>query len=65
MRDSSYGLVFSLAVDVFQDEVGFDETYRRTTGCTIYVNPGAKWSTSTGTDGISQSGYPRSHWPHG
>lgn len=37
MRDSSYSLVFSLAVDAFQDEVGFDETYRQTTGCTIYL----------------------------
>ncbi|WP_291734155.1 thioesterase family protein [Leisingera sp. F5] len=37
MRDSYYGLVFSLAVDAFQDEVGFDEAYRRRTGCTIYL----------------------------
>ena len=37
MRDSYYGLVFSLAVDALQDEVGFDEAYRRATGCTIYL----------------------------
>lgn len=37
MRDSYYGLVFSLAVDAFQDEVGFDEAYRKHTGCTIYL----------------------------
>lgn len=37
MRDSYYGLVFSLAVDAFQDEVGFDEAYRKRTGCTIYL----------------------------
>ncbi|WP_027256582.1 thioesterase family protein [Leisingera aquimarina] len=37
MRDSYYGLVFSLAVDAFQDEIGFDEAYRRRTGCTIYL----------------------------
>lgn len=37
MRDAYFGLVFSLAVDSFQDKVGFDETYRRETGCTIYL----------------------------
>ncbi|WP_424980514.1 thioesterase family protein [Leisingera sp. S232] len=37
MRDSYYGLVFSLAVDAFQDEVGFDAAYRKRTGCTIYL----------------------------
>lgn len=37
MRDSYFGLVFSLAVDAFQDEVGFDEGYRQRTGCTIFV----------------------------
>ncbi len=37
MRDAYYGLVFSLAVDSLQDEVGFDEAYRKRTGCTIYL----------------------------
>lgn len=37
MRDSNYGLVFSLAVDALQDEVGFDAAYRAETGCTIYL----------------------------
>ncbi|WP_170766181.1 thioesterase family protein [Ruegeria lacuscaerulensis] len=37
MRDAYYGLVFSLAVDAMQDEVGFDEDYRVRTGCTIYL----------------------------
>ncbi|NSY40362.1 thioesterase family protein [Leisingera sp. ANG59] len=37
MRDSYYGLVFSLAVDAMQDEIGFDAAYRERTGCTIYL----------------------------
>ena len=37
MRDAYYGLIFSLAVDALQDEVGFDEAYRKRTGCTIYL----------------------------
>lgn len=37
MRDAYFGLIFSLAVDAFQDEVGFDEDYRKATGCTIYL----------------------------
>lgn len=37
MRDSYFGLVFSLAVDAVQDEIGFDEAYRKATGCTIYL----------------------------
>lgn len=37
MRDSYFGLVFSLAVDALQDEVGFDAAYREATGCTIYL----------------------------
>lgn len=37
MRDSYFGLVFSLAVDALQDEVGFDADYRAETGCTIYL----------------------------
>jgi acyl-CoA thioester hydrolase len=37
MRDSYFGLVFSLAVDALQDEIGFDESYRQRTGCTIYL----------------------------
>ncbi|MYB35087.1 MAG: thioesterase [Gammaproteobacteria bacterium] len=37
MRDSNYGLVFSLAVDALQDAVGLDATYRERTGCTIYL----------------------------
>lgn len=37
MRDSYYGLVFSLAVDAMQDEIGFDAAYRARTGCTIYL----------------------------
>ena len=37
MRDSNYGLIFSLAVDALQDEVGFDAAYRAQTGCTIYL----------------------------
>jgi len=37
MQDAYYGLVFSYAVDHFQDAVGFDENYRSQTGCTIYV----------------------------
>ncbi|WP_425038159.1 thioesterase family protein [Primorskyibacter sp. S187A] len=40
MRDSYYGLVFSLAVDALQDEVGFDAVYRESTGCTIYLLEG-------------------------
>lgn len=37
MRDSYFHLVFSLAVDALQDEVGFDQAYRLATGCTIYL----------------------------
>ena len=37
MQDAYYGLVFSYAVDHFQDAVGFDENYRSRTGCTIFV----------------------------
>ncbi len=37
MRDCYFGLVFSLAVDALQDEIGFDEAYRNRTGCTIYL----------------------------
>jgi len=37
MRDSYFGLVFSLAVDALQDDVGFDDAYRTATGCTIYL----------------------------
>ena len=37
MRDSYYGLVFSLAVDTLQDEIGFNASYRAQTGCTIYL----------------------------
>ncbi len=37
MQDCYYGLIFSLAVDAMQDEVGFDEAYRKRTGCTIYL----------------------------
>ena len=37
MRDAYFGLVFSLAVDAMQDAVGFDEAYRKQSGCTIYL----------------------------
>ncbi len=37
MQDAYYGLVFSYAVDAFQDAVGFDAAYRQATGCTIYL----------------------------
>lgn len=37
MRDAFFGLVFSYAVDAFQDAVGIDEAYRTATGCTIYL----------------------------
>ncbi len=37
MQDAYYSLVFSSAVDAFQDEVGFDWAYRQKTGCTIYL----------------------------
>ena len=37
MQDCYYGLVFSLAVDAMQDAVGFDQAYRESTGCTIYL----------------------------
>ena len=37
MQDAYYGLIFSYAVDALQDEVGFDEEYRRRSGCTIYL----------------------------
>ncbi len=37
MRDSYFGLVFSLAVDALQDNVGFDAAYRQATGNTIYL----------------------------
>lgn len=37
MRDSFYGLIFSLAVDEMQDEVGVGARHRETTGCTIYL----------------------------
>ena len=37
MRDAFYGLVFSYAVDAFQDDVGLDEAYRVASGCTIYL----------------------------
>jgi acyl-CoA thioester hydrolase len=37
MRDAYYGLVFSYAVDAFQDAVGLDGAYRTRSGCTIYL----------------------------
>lgn len=37
MQDAYYGLIFSYAVDAVQDAIGFDEAYRRRTGCTIYL----------------------------
>ena len=37
MQDAFYGLVFSYAVDAFQDWVGFDAAYRAETNCTIYL----------------------------
>ena len=37
MQDAYYGLVFSYAVDHFQDVIGFDKSYRSKTGCTIFV----------------------------
>jgi len=37
MQDACYGLVFSYAVDAFQDSIGFDTAYRDATGCTIYL----------------------------
>ncbi|MDJ1009192.1 MAG: thioesterase family protein [Paracoccaceae bacterium] len=37
MRDAFYGLVFSYAVDAFQDAVGLDAAYREASGCTIYL----------------------------
>ena len=37
MQDAYYGLVFSYAVDAFQDWVGFDAGYRTKTECTIYL----------------------------
>ncbi|RYG89294.1 thioesterase [Loktanella sp. IMCC34160] len=37
MQDAFYGLIFSYAVDAFQDAVGFDGAYRDRTGCTIYL----------------------------
>ncbi|MCP9482509.1 thioesterase family protein [Shimia sp. CNT1-13L.2] len=37
MQDAYYGLIFSYAVDALQNEIGFDETYRKSTGCTIYL----------------------------
>ena len=37
MQDAYYGLVFSKAVDALQDDVGFDQSYRQKTGCTIYL----------------------------
>ena len=38
MRDSYFGLVFGSAVDCLQDEVGFDEAYPTSSGCTIYLD---------------------------
>lgn len=37
MQDAYYGLIFSYAVDAFQDAVGFDAAYRAATACTIYL----------------------------
>ena len=37
MQDCYYGLVFSLAVDATQEAVAFDQAYRESTGCTIYL----------------------------
>ena len=37
MQDAYYGLVFSYAVDAFQDWIGFDAAYRTETDCTIYL----------------------------
>lgn len=40
MRDAFYNLVFSLAVDDLQGEVGLGRAYREETGCTIYLLEG-------------------------
>ena len=37
LQDAYFGLIFSYAVDAFQDAVGFDAAYRKATGCTIYL----------------------------
>ncbi|MCH2165160.1 MAG: thioesterase family protein [Marinovum sp.] len=37
MQDCYYALIFSRAVDGFQDDIGVDATYRQTTGRTIYL----------------------------
>jgi len=37
MRDASYGMAFSLAIDAFQEAIGFDQAYRDATGCTVYL----------------------------
>lgn len=37
MRDAYYGLVFSLASDAFLASVGISNSYRDTTGATVYL----------------------------
>jgi acyl-CoA thioester hydrolase len=37
LRDAYYMLVFSQATDVLMDEVGLDQAYRTSTGCTLYT----------------------------
>jgi acyl-CoA thioester hydrolase len=37
MRDASYGMAFSLAIDAFQEAIGFDRAYRDATDCTVYL----------------------------
>lgn len=51
MQDAYYGLVFSHAVDAFQDAVGFDASYRAGTGCTIYLVEDHKYFLSEVTEG--------------
>ena len=37
LRDAYYGVVFSLAIDEFMDQLKLDEAYRKRTRCTLYT----------------------------
>ena len=37
MRDAYFGLIFSMAGEAMQFEIGFDRAYRQSTGCTLYL----------------------------
>jgi acyl-CoA thioester hydrolase len=59
MRDAYLGLILSLAVDAFRNEIGFDAAYRESAGCTLNLLEDHKYylrEVKEGARGIAGSG---------